>query len=93
MDTQKITTPLKTILALTRTFLSTRWAHFQSIAYTRNQWLLVFGLAIVVGIGCKAIAINTITIGYEDYKMATNNSQALPLVQEVAVEKGPLCEE
>ncbi len=93
MDTQDIITPLKKLLAQAQSFLRTTWTDFQNIEYTRNQWLLVFGLAMVVGIGCKAVAINTVTIGYEDYKVATNNSQALPLMKEPSLTKGPLCEE
>ncbi len=93
MDTQDIITPLKKLLAQTQSFVRTTWTNFQNIEYTRNQWLLVFGLALVAGISCKAIAINTITIGYEDYKIASNNSQTLPPIKEESLTKGPLCEE
>ncbi|MEK9174105.1 MAG: hypothetical protein AAB845_02460 [Patescibacteria group bacterium] len=93
MDKQEITIQLKKLLAQTQSFAQTTWVRFQNIEYTRKEWLLVFGLAMVVGIGCKAIAINTITIGYEDYKIMANSSSVTPQLLNKSFPQGPLCEE
>jgi len=93
MDIQEIKLPIKKCLAQTKSFIGAIWNRFQNIEYTRQEWLLVFGLALVVGIGCKAIAINTVTIGYEDYKLKGNISVNTPPLTHDDITRGPICEE
>jgi len=93
MDIQQIKLPIKKYLAQTKLFTEATWIRFQNIEYTRREWLLVFGLALVVGIGCKAIALNTITIGYEDYKLkGIMPIDTSPLTHD-GIARGPICEE
>jgi hypothetical protein len=83
---------LKAFLSSVRATLQTAWQDFHNREHSRNEWLLMFSLALVVGMGCKAIALRTITIGYEDYTLARQTYPVTPLPTETLT-KGPLCEE
>ncbi len=57
----------------------------------KNEFLLLFALAIIVGMASKTIAIKTVTIGYQDYTL--KNQPHIPLVSTDYLTTGPLCEE
>ena len=72
-----------------------RWQHQQTELFARqwgkNEFLLLFALAVIIGMSCKTIAIKTFTIGYQDYTL--KNQYHIPLIKTDHLTTGPLCEE
>ena len=83
---------VKTFFHTTLTAIQTRWQNFQNQEHTRNEWLLIFALAFIVGMAGKTLAIKTVTIGYEDYLISKTAPQT-NLSGKPAITKGPICEE
>lgn len=59
--------------------------------WEKQDWILIFALAMVVGMAGKTIAIKTVTIGYQDYTL--KNQISTPLIKTDRLSQGPLCEE
>jgi hypothetical protein len=81
-------------LADTKGFIRYTWQAFWSKEHSRPDRLLIFSLALVLGIGCKAIAIHTITIGNQDYTLTSQIPPTLFVdTKEESLKGGPICEE
>lgn len=74
------------------TWILQKASHLSTKKWTHQELALLFALACVLGMASKTIAINTLTIGYEDYLIKSNPSTEL-YASEVIIPKGPLCEE
>ncbi len=83
---------IRASLRSTGTAIQTKWQAFQCQEHSRNEWLLIFALACIVGMAGKTIAIKTFTIGYEDYLISKTTVPSVALEKPV-VTKGPICEE
>ncbi|MCW1888370.1 MAG: hypothetical protein KIH67_002350 [Candidatus Moranbacteria bacterium] len=73
-------------------FVAHKWQEFQSKEHSRKEWLLIFTLALIVGMTGKVVAIKTFTIGYEDYLISKTHTP-IALVEDSAIAQGPICEE
>ena len=58
----------------------------------RNEFLTLFALAFVLGLACKAVSIQFLTIGYEDYTL-THPAALTTLPPIETLPEGPLCQE
>lgn len=57
--------------------------------YTRRDFIAFFVVALFLGMGIKSIAIQTITIGFEDYKLAPKETlYDMNLVQQKVINQG-----
>ncbi len=85
---------IETYFADIKGFIQYNWRAFWSREHTRRDKILIFSLALVVGLGCKVIAINTLTIGYQDYTLISKTPPTLFVdTSDEALKGGPVCEE
>lgn len=57
--------------------------------YTRRDFITFFVVALFLGMGIKSLAIQTITIGFEDYKLAPKETlYDMNLVQQKVIDQG-----
>lgn len=60
-------------------------------AYTKRWFITLFIVAMLVGAGLKAVATQTITIGFDDYTLASNNTlYDFNVLQRQLIEQNPL---
>jgi len=70
-------------------FLYTYERCFVRAEYTRRDFIAFFIVALVLGIGIKSLAVQNITIGFEDYTLAPKETlYDMNLVQQKVIDRG-----